>query len=139
MPTIEFSDRTSHDMFSRHEMDSIRAAEAAAPPGCGGLLSALRLWRELANHVAHYGDSIDEYTNDVSVRDWIDRVAGLCEEGVRMKIASMLQDSDKVFEQHTVLDSERWIARYYKYGDGWWWRRRPRSGRLAEWLGAQRD
>jgi len=79
-----------------------------------------------------YDDSIYEYTNDLSVRDLLERVAAGAGPGLRAKLETAVAADDRRFEAATEAAAR-------PLGEGvdpsrWWWRRVPvrRDGELAD-------
>jgi hypothetical protein len=97
----------------------------------------LRAWRQLARTVPSYAQ-IDEYTNDLCVRDALEQILDLCSDTLRRKLRLAIQAADEDFTAATEPDDARLVGRYYRIDDeaGWWWRRMPRSGELAHYLAA---
>jgi hypothetical protein len=92
---------------------------------------SLHAWAAFVTQVERgYDDSIYEYTNDLTVRDRLERVVQGASPGLQAKLHARLADDDARFEQATE-DSARPLA---ADRPGWWWRRVPRrrSGELAE-------
>lgn len=90
----------------------------------------LRRWSDFVTRVERgYDDSIYEYTNDLSVRDRLGRVAEGAGPGLRAKLDGALADDDRRFEAATE-DSARPLG---AASPPWWWRRVPRrrTGELA--------
>ena len=111
-------------------------AELAARAGREDSLGAmLGRWSAFVTTVERgYEDSIYEYTNDLSVRDRLERVAAGAGPALRAKLARALAADDGRFEAATEeaarpLGADRATA---------WWRRVPRRriGELAEDLDA---
>ena len=82
-----------------------------------------------------YDDSIYEYTNDLSVRDRLERVVAGASPGLRAQLEQALAADDGRFEAATE-EAERPLGARYTT---WWWRRVPRRrvGELADDLRAQ--
>jgi hypothetical protein len=96
--------------------------------------SMLRRWSGLVNQVERgYDDSIYEYTNDLSVRDRLERVAHGAGPGLRAKLDGRLADDDRRFEAATE-EGARPLGEFGEASPPWWWRRVPRrrAGELAE-------
>jgi hypothetical protein len=76
-----------------------------------------------------YDDSIYEYTNDLSVRDRLERLAAGAGTALRAKLADALAEPDRRFEAATE-EAGRPLAE----SEAPWWRRVPRRrvGELAE-------
>jgi hypothetical protein len=91
----------------------------------------LRRWSDFVTQVERgYDDSIYEYTNDLSVRDRLERLVDGAGPGLRAKLEGALAEDDRRFEAATE-DSARPLG---AGRSAWWWRRVPRRlvGELAE-------
>lgn len=110
-------------------------AELAERSGRADSLDAmLRRWSDFVTQVARgYDDSIYEYTNDLSVRDRLERVVQGAGPGLRAKLEGGLAEGDRRFEA-TTEESARPLGEFGEASPPWWWRRvpRPRTGELAE-------
>ncbi len=90
----------------------------------------LRRWSDFVTAVERgYDDSIYEYTNDLSVRDRLERVAAGAGPGLRAKLDAALAADDRRF---TAATEE--AARPLGADSSSWWGRVPRRrvGELAE-------
>jgi hypothetical protein len=92
----------------------------------------LRRWSDFVTQVERgYEASIYEYTNDLSVRDLLERVIAGAGPGLRAKLEAEAAEDDRRFEAATE-ESARPLG---KFADPpWWWRRAPvrRVGELAD-------
>ena len=97
-------------------------------------------WRQLAGEVADYPMTIDDYTNDVTARDGLDLVLKWTSDRAREVVGDAISEADETFKASTVDDGGDAVSRYFRIGDraGWWWRRRPTTGRLAAYLDRDR-
>jgi hypothetical protein len=100
--------------------------------------SLLRNWEELAESVDRYELTMDDYTNDLTVRDGLEMVLAKCGEPLRSKIRMLVEAADKKFRCRTVEDEAGAVARYFRVNNdsGWWWQRKPVGGALADYLAA---
>jgi hypothetical protein len=94
-------------------------------------------WAQLIDQVAEgYHMCVDEYTNDLSCRDWLAHAWLLFTQRVRAARQPALAALDERFRAVTVDDGGAALSHYYRVErkDGWWWRRRPRIlvGEFAE-------
>lgn len=109
--------------------------ELAARTGREDSLDAmLGRWSAFVTTVERgYEDSIYEYTNDLSVRDRLERVVQGAGPGLRAKLEGGLAEGDRRFEA-TTEESARPLGEFGEASPPWWWRRvpRPRTGELAE-------
>ena len=113
-------------------------AELAARTGREDSLGAmLGRWSAFVTTVERgYEDSIYEYTNDLSVRDRLERVAAEAGPALRAKLHGALADDDRRFAAATV-EADRALGEFADEAPSWW-RRVPRRrvGELAEDLDA---
>jgi hypothetical protein len=94
----------------------------------------LHRWNDCVTRVERgYGDSIYEYTNDLSVRDRLERVVQGAGSGLRARLQGGLAEGDRRFEAATE-ESARPLGEFGEASPPWWWRRVPRrrAGELAE-------
>ena len=118
------------------DLDPEQRDELARLLGEDSLGSLLQEWRRFVSTVERgYEDSIYEYTNDLSVRDRLERVVAGASPGLRAQLEGVLATEDGRFEAATE-EAARPLAVTYTT---WWWRRVPRRriGELAEDLRAQ--
>jgi hypothetical protein len=96
----------------------------------------LRDWKELAESVDRYTLTVDDYTNDLTARDGLELVLARCAEPLRSKIRVIVEAADKEFRSRTLEDDSGAVARHFRVTDvsGWWWRRKPARGPLADYL-----
>ncbi len=95
-------------------------------------------WRDLALEVRQYTATVDDYTNDLTARDALEIVLAECPEPLRTKLKSAIEQADKEFLAGTQDDADHSLETYFRINpsSGWWWKRTPRSGSLAEYLAA---
>jgi hypothetical protein len=108
-------------------------ARLLAGPSLNALLGG---WDTFVTRVERgYDDSIYEYTNDLTVRDRLERVIAGASSGLRGQLEQALAADDARFEAATAA-AERPLGATYTT---WWWRRVPRRlvGELADDLRAQ--
>lgn len=101
----------------------------------------LASWTRLVSEVEQGYDAwVDDYTNDLTCRDWLALAWPLLSPRVQEARQGELNAADERFVACTDDDGGRAIGRYYRVEatDGWWWRRRPTStaGMLAAELAA---
>ena len=113
-------------------------AELAARTGREDSLNAmLGRWSAFVTAVERgYDDSIYEYTNDLSVRDRLERVAAGAGPVLRAKLRGTFADDDRRFMEATE-EAGRPLGEFSEEAP-WWWQRAPRRrvGELAEDLEA---
>lgn len=97
----------------------------------------LRTWSWLADQAADYGDSVDDYTNDLTTRDILERALVMAPEPLRALLSVEIEAADRRFRDSTVPDELGKLGQYFQVDrrEGWWWRRVPRTGSLASHLG----
>jgi hypothetical protein len=93
-------------------------------------------WRSLVEQIERgYSWEVEEYTNDLSCRDWLALAWPMLTENVRAHRESELDELDARFRTATTDDHDGRLARFYRIEtkDGWWWRRIPllRLGQFA--------
>jgi hypothetical protein len=118
------------------DLDREQRDELARLLAGGSLGSLLQEWKRFVTAVERgYDDSIYEYTNDLSVRDRLERVLAGASPGLRAQLERALAAEDARFEAATE-EAARPIGATYTT---WWWRRVPLrlGGELAEDLRAQ--
>jgi hypothetical protein len=96
----------------------------------------LSLWRDLSLEVDRYTASIDDYTHDLTARDVLEIALKVSQGALLNKLRSHVQYSDEQFLARTEDDQGRAVGRYYRIdaSDGWWRRRKPTRGPLADYL-----
>ncbi len=104
--------------------------------GHASLTRELRAWARLSEEVNTYTATVDDYTNDLCSRDYLAAVAERASTGLRSAIDEQVASSDEAFRRATVDDTDARLGQYFRIErrDGWWWRRRPSSGPLADYL-----
>jgi hypothetical protein len=106
-------------------------AELAQRSGREDSLDAMLCrWSDFVTRVQRgYDDSIYEYTNDLSVRDRLERIVQGAGPRLRARLEGCLADDDRRFEAATEQS-----ARPLGEARPPWWRRVPRrrAGELAE-------
>jgi hypothetical protein len=76
-----------------------------------------------------YRLTVDDYTNDLAVREWLEEVQPLLTDRVEQSLKSRLMPLDERFRQATTMTRRRMPGA----GDGWWYRvPRRLVGELAE-------
>jgi len=96
----------------------------------------LQNWRALCEELPEYQLTIDDYTNNLTSRDALEIVLERCQAPLRTKLSDHIEKSDELFRAVTAEDAFGVIGKFYKIdvSDGWWWRRKPVAGPLAEFL-----
>lgn len=97
----------------------------------------LKGWTELASEVNAYSGSVDDYTNDLCGRDALELIVQGSPQALATRLGDLLREIDDGFLLRTVPDDAHVLGRYYRStpAQGWWWRRVPSAGPLAEFLG----
>jgi hypothetical protein len=93
-----------------------------------GLNEMLDAYEQLVAQIEHgYDEIVDEYTNDLSCRDWLALAWPMLTERVRDTRSAKLEALDNRFRAATIDDGGRALSRFFavERKDGWWWRRRP--------------
>jgi hypothetical protein len=91
-------------------------------------------WAEFPTEASEYSATVDDYTNDLTMRDAIEIVLGEAAEPLRGKLLQFVGDVDARFRAATVEDSRGSLNRYLRVREGWWWKRIPAAGALARYL-----
>ncbi|MFL5799501.1 MAG: hypothetical protein ACJ77A_16405 [Actinomycetota bacterium] len=112
---------------------SVKAAQAALeargwqPATLNEMVAA---WVALVEHVEHgYNMTIDEYTNDLSTRGWLEEARPFLTERVQTSLDARLDPVDDRFKTATIATSKRLPGG----GRDWWYRLPKRlEGELAE-------
>lgn len=99
----------------------------------------MEIWKELVTDVeSDYDEMVDEYTNDLSSRDWLALALPLLTERAREALKPKLDALDSRFRAATEEDTYGALHYYYRVDrqEGWWWGRIPihRSGYFADQL-----
>jgi len=95
-----------------------------------------QVWARLSAEVDTRDDTVDDYTNDLCSRDYLELAASMAAAGLRDTILKELASADGRFRAATVEDSDGRLGRHFRIErhDGWWWHRRPSKGPLADFL-----
>lgn len=86
------------------------------------------MWRVLVGKVeSGYDEMVDEYTNDLSCRDWLALAWPMFTPRVQAVRQEELDLLDARFMAATAEDTDGRLGRFYRVEskDGWWWRRLP--------------
>ena len=77
--------------------------------------------------------------NDLTARDALEIVLAKSAEPLRTKLKVYIETSDRQFIAGTEVDIGSVIARFYLIDEssGWWWKRKPKVGDLAQYLAEQ--
>jgi hypothetical protein len=99
---------------------------------------ALNGWDELSRTLNRYEATIDDYTNDLYDREVLDLALKSLPAQLREKLAAAIDPIDERFRQASVADTDHQLGRFHRIDDmpGWWWRRIPSEGPLADYLAA---
>ncbi|MCX5202939.1 hypothetical protein OG897_15960 [Streptomyces sp. NBC_00237] len=94
---------------------------------------------ELTSLVEHgYGDTIDEYTNNLYCRNWLHEAWILLDDHIVQLWTPRIKAVDDQFRATTVADDGQALGKFHKppHPDLWWWRRHPRllTGNLGDSL-----
>lgn len=96
----------------------------------------LQQWAQFAGEVDAYELTVDDYTNDLTTRDAIELVLSRCSSQFGAWAIPIVDEADQRFTDRTVPDGRAVLGRYFRISEdaGWWWRRRPVRGPLADYL-----
>lgn len=106
------------------------SAEGWAPPvSVAGLLVE---WSGLARDVGGSSLTASHYANALFARDALQSVLEQCPIELQKKLEQVLARFDGEFKRGTIEDAPGTVPANGK--EGWWWKRKPRLGLLAESL-----
>jgi len=109
--------------------------ERAASKRYPSLQQLIEQWAYFVEEVeGGYSDVIDEYTNDVSTRTVLEEFIQRAPTGLADRMRQLLEPIDARFRAATRSDDEGSVLRFYRGDSGWWWRRVPMEGELADYL-----
>lgn len=93
-------------------------------------------WAELGREVNSFRGEVEDYTNDLTVRDGLEEVRGEALGSLRSRLDRWLTHADWHFREATTGDERKLLGRFYSIQeeDGWWWRRIPKGGQLRRAL-----
>jgi len=116
-------------------------AESDDPDYWAGKVSPSRYlsdWRAFAESLDDYPGNIDDYTHDMLMRDSLVKIIERAKPADQTVIQDELDEIDAIFTSRTIDDEGYAVGHYSRRpsdpGAGWWWKRRPPSGRLGEYL-----
>lgn len=100
------------------------------------VLGLLEDWESLSKSVDRYKLTIDDYTNDLCSRDGLEVALRRVAPSLRAKLQRSVDEADQEFAARTDDDAGAAVGRYYRIdaSSGWWWKRRPLAGTLADYL-----
>ncbi|SRR6266849_5688802 len=134
-PTWTDAERRLLDELSRSLLDAGWGRGRATPLTVEHLLKS---WRQLGDDVSTYELIIDDFTNDLTSRDGLEKVMADCSSTTfRNKLRGIIDLADTRYREATREDGGTALSRHFQVDEksGWWWRRCPRSGPLAQFLG----
>lgn len=84
--------------------------------------SLLADWRAFSVSVTHDAMTVEDYTNELIVRDGLEIVLAECPETLRLKVEHALRKADTEFLALTQEDLGRTLERYSRVDPsaGWW-------------------
>lgn len=100
-----------------------------------GLAFLHKRWTKVVEEIeSGYRGSIDDYTNDLTVRDLLDE---LLPSGAQTESSDQLmreiEPLDRRFEAATSPGERQLLRRFFRgASNAWWWDRVPCNGHLAE-------
>lgn len=102
------------------------------------LARQLTVWDRLGHGVSSYSMTVDDYTNDLCSRDYMEIAIGRLPSYLSGWFSHRVAATDQVFRDGTKDDGDGALARYFRIQSeaGWWWRRIPAAEPLAEYLAA---
>ncbi|WP_343713668.1 hypothetical protein [Inquilinus sp.] len=128
-PDFSFSEQTILDEIERNLHAHGWATHVT-------VVRLLQGWQSLSLSLDLYTGTIDDYTNDLTGRDALAIVLAECPEPLHSKLKNLVDNFDGEFAARTQDDTECLLIRYFRIEEtaGWWWKRRPAAGPLAEYL-----
>ncbi len=94
----------------------------------------LERWAQFPEEAKEYTATVDDYTNDLTMRDVIEVVLREAVEPLRGKLLRFVDDADERFRAATVDDDQGRLSQHFRISKGWWWRRIPAAGAFARYL-----
>lgn len=100
----------------------------------------LRTERRVRFRLGQYNATVDDFTNDLTGMtgsDALEEVLHHCRnDEVCKKLLFIVNEADQEYRAATVDNGGTSISPYchVEYKPGWWWRGRPKSGPLADYL-----
>jgi hypothetical protein len=87
----------------------------------------LNLWADFVSEVeSGYTSSIDDYTNDLSVRNVLEQEIDATRLD-KIELKAKLAELDHRFRRATTPDEDGLIKKVFEPLEGWWWSRLPRK------------
>jgi hypothetical protein len=98
-------------------------------------------WLAFADEVAAgYWGTIDDFTNDLTGRDLLERAVTRLSAADRAWLEGLTLPGDLRYQEVTTLDADDRLSGFFSHGDHWWWRRIPLVlGELEADLGGERS
>jgi hypothetical protein len=102
------------------------------------LVRELNVWDGLAQRVSNYSMTVDDYTNGLCSRDYLDLAIGRLPSYLSTFFSHRVARLDQAFRDWTTDDDDGVLGRFFRIEShaSWWWRRIPAAGPLAEYLTA---
>ena len=93
-------------------------------------------WATVANIVNRYSMTVDDFTNDLSSRDYLELALGRLPVPAREWLSESVAPLDDRFRDATVKDDRGLLGRFFRIDQDspWWWHRIPRAGPPADYL-----
>jgi hypothetical protein len=118
------ADAKKHLEIAARKLEEMRLRAHHPPRHFWTLSGMVEAWRELVAHIEEgYDDIIEEYSNDLSVRDLLDELLAVIPEGsVRSWVTKEIEQADQRYR-----DATREVDKPI-FGSGemaWWWKRVP--------------
>lgn len=130
---------TSFGVPEEHRSEAAELTARLHDAGWSSQVTVERLlqeWEQLAGEVGDYVATIDDYTNDLTARDALDRILLWASDAFKPVLAKRIAAADERFRTATSDDEGLAVGRYFtiERHPGWWWRRRPTTGPLSTYL-----
>jgi hypothetical protein len=85
--------------------------------------------------------TVDDYTNDLCSRDYLELAVNRLPSDISEPLSDRVATLDREFRNGTVADDQGVLRRFFRIEpcSGWWWRRIPSAGPLADYLASSRQ
>jgi hypothetical protein len=96
----------------------------------------LKTWARVAETVGEYSMTVDDYTNDLCSRDYLELTLKRVPNEARVWLTGLIAPMDEKFRGRTVEDERGLLGRFFRIDQdsAWWWHRTPAAGPLADYL-----
>ena len=120
--------------------ESCRNSRSGCTTAVGHVKSPLTWPRntDAVAEVADYELTIDDFTNDLTGRDGLELLLDWASPPLAADLRLRVDAVDVQYREGTVEDGGEALGRYFRVdaSSGWWWRRKPAAGQLADYISA---